>query len=975
MADIALDAWFHAAREGNYQLVKDKLHLYAKRFDPKPPCFTALQYASLYGHFPLVCLLLDVEKGLMTEFSWTALMLAASAGNTDIVAKLAPCEAGVKSSHTFSRFAAGSTALLIAASRGYMECVNILYPYDGKISGWTDVFLDAMNMNVGSLLALCAQSPSALVSAKDIHNRTPLSYLVLSLDMFTAYAAAPLGAHDRLGDSLTSSMLRASTGAGADANVSTSSVGPAEDGRDARETRAELQENLVAALLKIYGDVLDVYGKNVLHLAAQCGNAAATQLVIRHAPYLLRTTVNNSLYKTLVRSTSLMLAAQAKHVDVCTLLEPHERRMRTVVGVTALMLAAKVGCASVVRLLVAEERGLCTVVEQPGIPKGATALFYAVRFNHPDCAEILLAFEEPVVFDIEIVDEAAALRAHARRNALPPSYLKGLGAAERAAVLRKILVSLKMSLEKRNEQAVFTVDVYDPAHPVVQDGARSKLIYDYLPQEQASGLAALKRRWLKRHQDERSTELANIYYADGSGDRLGAVGAVGTLAGSLAGEDIAVVREEVSLSAPASAASATAATTTAATTATATAGREAGKQAETSKDARRASPRAAQRTASPGGGAKNARGARDARDARDAAQPAPVKYSPLLDSGSLSAKGQKKPQSAKRPTELSITSYSTKGSTASPAASKLVEFDAYMRERGQDEGAVPPEGASAREQPVITVHTLATEKRSRAPEGADKQVATSVPPDQPVELARAKTVATDYAPPRQEPEKKRASTAEAKKTRERGTSAEAVATASGGTQTPVATAAGASAGAGASASAGVSTGTGTSIVASTVASTGTGTVTGASTGTGTGAQLRGSVATANRSSQTPGVRTELLARDPRGGRLNPRSLSARAAKERDEELDKLRNTVLALQVTVSTRMQFQQSMRLATGYTPLSSDTHSSLGRLRKAFVELERFILSSAKGDSNEHRYRGLCTTVHKALGDLEGKAGDSSR
>ncbi|EFO60972.1 Protein 21.1 [Giardia lamblia P15] len=90
---------------------------------------TALMHAAMYSRPAAIRFLRNRENFFRNDEGWTALMYAAYSDNADCV-RLLLCEAGAQASSDWGPYGPGTTALMIAASRGLIQIVHLLKPYE-----------------------------------------------------------------------------------------------------------------------------------------------------------------------------------------------------------------------------------------------------------------------------------------------------------------------------------------------------------------------------------------------------------------------------------------------------------------------------------------------------------------------------------------------------------------------------------------------------------------------------------------------------------------------------------------------------------------------------------------------------------------------------------------------------------------------------------------------------------------------------
>lgn len=90
---------------------------------------TALMHAAMYNRPTAIRFLRTRENSFRNDEGWTALMYATYSNNIDCV-RLLLCEAGAQTSSDWDFYKPGTTALMIAASRGLTHIVHLLKSYE-----------------------------------------------------------------------------------------------------------------------------------------------------------------------------------------------------------------------------------------------------------------------------------------------------------------------------------------------------------------------------------------------------------------------------------------------------------------------------------------------------------------------------------------------------------------------------------------------------------------------------------------------------------------------------------------------------------------------------------------------------------------------------------------------------------------------------------------------------------------------------
>lgn len=160
----------------------------------------------------------------------------------------------------------------------------------------------------------------------------------------------------------------------------------------------------------------DVYGRMPLHYAAQYGMLSVCQIIVAHmkswGQYDVRNGIDSPFWQDSEGYAPLHLSVIGGHpFTVQTLLEAEHSKeaidCKTAVcknivrSGEALALATKANLVAIVRLLVEADVDINYQDDQ-----GETALHIAARFNHTDCANVLLAGNNKQKADIEIPESA-----------------------------------------------------------------------------------------------------------------------------------------------------------------------------------------------------------------------------------------------------------------------------------------------------------------------------------------------------------------------------------------------------------------------------------------------------------------------------------------------------------------------------------------------------------------------------------------
>lgn len=128
--DHGYTALMYAASEGNLEMCRLLVEKEAGMCSHDGT--TALMRAVSGGYADVAAFLLDKEAGMQRNDGWTALMAAACDNRPDIVTILAYNESGIVTNENFSA-GAGVSALMLAATGGHQECVQLLLPYEATL--------------------------------------------------------------------------------------------------------------------------------------------------------------------------------------------------------------------------------------------------------------------------------------------------------------------------------------------------------------------------------------------------------------------------------------------------------------------------------------------------------------------------------------------------------------------------------------------------------------------------------------------------------------------------------------------------------------------------------------------------------------------------------------------------------------------------------------------------------------------------
>lgn len=163
---FSMDDWFLAAKENNTELLSSRSVECSGLFNDCGT--TALMVAAAQGNLEAVALLAETETAVTRVTGWTALMEAAYHGQSRVVQMLSLDLAGKQLTEEDGIFSRGSTALIVAATLGHLECVSILLRYEQGVSRWTDEFVQ-----------LFKGQETILTAIHDSAGHTPLMYYAM----------------------------------------------------------------------------------------------------------------------------------------------------------------------------------------------------------------------------------------------------------------------------------------------------------------------------------------------------------------------------------------------------------------------------------------------------------------------------------------------------------------------------------------------------------------------------------------------------------------------------------------------------------------------------------------------------------------------------------------------------------------------------------------------------------------------------
>ncbi|EFO62799.1 Protein 21.1 [Giardia lamblia P15] len=288
----------------------------------------------------------------------------------------------------------GNTALMLAASCGYEECVKVLIPKEAGLKRGTDgvtamhLALLHRHINVAEVLAP-VEAPDVSSCRRTNNRQTELMTAAITNDLPLCYCLRKL--QQGLVDQEKNTALILAATNGHDAVVAL--LAEYEHGRQNLKSwsatmHAAFQGHTecVRILSSYEAGMSDVSGVTALMLAAFKGHADIAELLLSTEAGL----------QTQTGFTALISAARHGHSHIVELLMEYEAGMTTNQGVTALMEAATLGHTEIVKLLVTSESGFKTNASHPN-GAGFTALMAAAQGDHPDCYEILYTYEKDVV--------------------------------------------------------------------------------------------------------------------------------------------------------------------------------------------------------------------------------------------------------------------------------------------------------------------------------------------------------------------------------------------------------------------------------------------------------------------------------------------------------------------------------------------------------------------------------------------------
>ncbi|TNJ28586.1 Ankyrin repeat protein 1 [Giardia muris] len=427
-----LTALMFAAQGGHLECVRALAPLEAELQDGEGA--TGLVHALRSGHFDIAALLLeyggrprwfgklmcaalqrsdaddalvDKEAGRTTPWGHTALMLAASSGNVQLVHALSKKEGG----HIDDQ---GCTALMLAARQGHASCVKELVAQEQGLQdrrGRT-ALIHAARMGHSTCVALLEGE----VRIHDSNGLTALMYATLNghSEVVRALADAEINACDGAGH--TALMIAARRN-----DIVCGRLLLGELGRQTVENAMYVKGStalLIAAstgsidmvrLLKPYElhltnsagvtarDIADLTDNDEIAAELACQTTQSPRRMIDLGPdyttlmcaavtgdiELLRMHLHEAKVRDRHRRTALMHAAIHGHLACVEALLPLEARLQDKDGTTALIYAVGCDAPECVRVLATKEIGIRD-------KKGRTALMCAVNGNRVDCAQLLL---------------------------------------------------------------------------------------------------------------------------------------------------------------------------------------------------------------------------------------------------------------------------------------------------------------------------------------------------------------------------------------------------------------------------------------------------------------------------------------------------------------------------------------------------------------------------------------------------------
>ncbi|TNJ26606.1 Ankyrin repeat protein 1 [Giardia muris] len=309
-----------------------------------------------------------------TETGWTALMVAALVGNTQVATALAG------TSLAKSQTCTGWTALMYAAYQGHADIVRVLLSQEAGMTaayGWTALMLALVSPVRGA--QACAvtlasheagrqnqQGVTALMLAAYRGLDTVIPCLIdkelgrTDVAMRSALMYAALGNHPGCARLLAESEARLRD----------------PEGRTALMMAAQLGYREVVDLLSRYESGCRAnLGRTALMFAARNGQVEVIDDLIGEA-----TLVDKEGW------SAMMMAALDNQVAVIELLRRREAGLRTRRGFSALMIAARYGYLESVQALAEAEAGLQTL-------SGSFALFSAVLHGNLEVVRVLAPYE------------------------------------------------------------------------------------------------------------------------------------------------------------------------------------------------------------------------------------------------------------------------------------------------------------------------------------------------------------------------------------------------------------------------------------------------------------------------------------------------------------------------------------------------------------------------------------------------------
>ncbi|TNJ30728.1 Ankyrin repeat protein 1 [Giardia muris] len=400
-------ALMHAARCGNSEAIIQLEHMLELRDTESR---TALMYAAMFGQTEVIASLRSLV-GLRDNKGWTALMYAVAYNQTHCALSLLE-EAGCQATAQRSSYPTGITALMLAASRWNLDIVQELVSNEAMFrdsSGRT-----ALSYAIESNNYECAKKLIGEANLRFDDGQTVLDHasqsckpeLIRSLLMELRNGRDPVETAIELyhygcvsvllqseslqtySPSRTALMMGAYLGRRELVEQFRFQAGRRDElGRTAIMYAAHAgKSEIVEMLAGLEAEICDDGGQTALMYAVIGGNQACISTLLRGGVGRQANGLDLDYYKIPAGATALMLAAAEGKVSIVHQLLEHESNVRDAHGRTALMYAARHGQSDCVQELLSQAG------EQDD--EGRTALMYAALAGKYTEVKLLTSREE-----------------------------------------------------------------------------------------------------------------------------------------------------------------------------------------------------------------------------------------------------------------------------------------------------------------------------------------------------------------------------------------------------------------------------------------------------------------------------------------------------------------------------------------------------------------------------------------------------